>query len=176
MSCLTQFSEVVTARGIDRVIVVASSADFNNSSVLNNLSNTKVTALKSSGVDFKLATDNGSKLSITPANYTTLSNSGFQFLTPDEFKSLSSSTAIVSGNLIQGATSNTVFPLFDPSASNTVGNYTTAVAASGIAGFGSAQAAEASTGSFSGLNDLNGTLKLNISASDFISVLSGRLP
>ena len=173
---LTQFSEVVTARGIDRVIVVASSADFNNSSVLNNLSNTKVTALKSSGVDFKLATDNGNKLSITPANYTTLSNSGFQFLTPDEFKSLSSSTAIVSGNLIQGATSNTVFPLFDPSASNTVGNYTTAVAASGIAGFGSAQAAEASTGSFSGLNDLNGTLKLNISASDFISVLSGTTP
>ena len=54
---LSQFSEVVTARGIDRVIVVASNAGF-NSSELSNLTNSKVKTLSSSGVSFKLASDN----------------------------------------------------------------------------------------------------------------------
>ena len=173
---LTQFSEVVTARGIDRVIVVASNSGFNNSAELSNLTNTKVKALSSSGVDFKLATDNGNKLSLDPSNYTSLVNSGFQFLTADEFKSLSSTTALVSGNLISSFTPETIFPFYNPDSSNTVGKYSTAVTASGIAGFGSSQSAEAAFNSFSALNDLNGTLKLNISAADFVSVLSGNIP
>ena len=65
---LNQFSEVVTARGIDRVIVVASNSGFNNSTELSNLTNTKVKELSNSGVDFKLATDNGNKLSLDPSN------------------------------------------------------------------------------------------------------------
>ena len=83
------------------------------------------------------------------------------------------STAIATGSLLSTATSETLFPLFDPSVANSVGTYTTAIAATGISGFGSSQAVEAASGSFSALNDLNGTLQLNISASDFVSVLSG---
>ena len=123
---LTQFSEVVTARGIDRVIVVASNAGFNGSEI-SNLGNAQVKTLENSGVTFKLATDNGNKISLSRSNYNTLVASGFEFLSQDEFNSLTSSTAIVSGNLISNFSSSTLFPLFDPKGSNTVGNYTTAL-------------------------------------------------
>ena len=170
---LSQFSEVVTARGIDRVIVVASNTGF-NSSELSNLTNSKVKTLSSAGVSFKLASDNGNKIYLSGADYKKLEDAGFDFITQDEFKSLTATTALVSGNLISSYSSSTSFPVFNTVGPNTVGNYITAVAANGINGFGSSQAVEISPGGFSALNDLNGSLQLNISAADFLSVLSAQ--
>ena len=169
---LSQFSEVVTARGIDRVIVVASDAGF-SSSELSNLTNSTVKTLSNAGVSFKLASDNGNKIHLSGTDYKKLDDAGFDFITQDEFESLSSTTALVSGNLIASYSSSTSFPVYDSVGPNTAGNYTTAVAANGINGFGSSQAVVISTGGYTALNDLNGSLQLNISAADFISVLAG---
>ena len=49
------------------------------------------------------------------------------------------------------------------------------MAASGISGFGSPQSVDLSSATISALNDLNGSLQLNISAYDFLSVLSGNI-
>ena len=169
---VNQLTEVVSARGIDRVIVVASNSDFNNSAKISDFgkSNSQIRTLRSNGISVKLASTTALPLELSQANYNTISNSGFEFLTSSEFKSLTSDSTFVSSTKLSGANDTTVFPLFDSNSANVVGSYTT-----DKSGFGSDQQIKAASGSFTGLNDLNGTVTLNISATDFIDILDGKI-
>jgi hypothetical protein len=167
---------VVVARGIDRVIVVGTSEHFANASQVNNLSNANVTSLKNDGVDIKLATTNGQAIKTTQSSLNLLSNFNLNFLTNSEFSSLTAETTIVSGNKLSTANSSTEFSAFNPNSTNIAGAYTTALNQSTEKpGFGSQQELQAISGSFTGLNDLNGSITLNISATDFVSVLGGTI-
>ena len=169
---LNQLTQVVNARGIERVIVVANNSDFNDPVALANLGSSEVVALRGDGVEFKLASDNGNILTLSNSNYNTIRASNFDFLTTGEFQSLTSATTIVSGSLLAGASSTTVFPAFDPTSSNQVSTYTTVTASDNASGFGSKQEVQAESGSFTALDDFNGSVQLNISAGDFINILS----
>ena len=69
--------EVVTARGIERVIVVATNTDFvdNSSQIAAISSNTQVQNLRNDGVQFSLAVNDGSSLNISNAAYENIKTS-----------------------------------------------------------------------------------------------------
>ena len=162
------FEDVVTARGIERVIVVATNSEFvNNSSQIAAInSNSQISNLRNNGVEFLLAVNDGSSLSLSNSAYDDIKTSGLPFLTPEEFSSITSQTAIVSGNVLSNSSSDvTVFPEFSASG-NTVGVTTTTSA------FGSQTTISASSGSFTALSDFSGSISLNVTASDFVDILN----
>ena len=118
--------EVVTARGIERVIVVATNTDFvdNSSQIAAISSNTQVQNLRNDGVQFSLAVNDGSSLNISNAAYENIKTSDLSFLTSDEFASVTASTTIVSGDVTNNSSDVTVFPEFSASG-NTIGAIST---------------------------------------------------
>ena len=71
-------TEVVQARGIDRVIVVASSNDFNN--FANQSTKNNVVNIKNAGAKVELALNTGSSLSLSDAAYENIRSAGLTFL------------------------------------------------------------------------------------------------
>ena len=160
--------EVVTARGIERVIVVATNTDFvdNSSQIAAISSNTQVQNLRNDGVQFSLAVNDGSSLNISNAAYENIKTSDLSFLTSDEFASVTASTTIVSGDVFTNNSSDvTVFPEFSASG-NTIGAIST------DENFGTPTSITAVGGSFSAFSDFNGSIQLNLTANEFASILA----
>ena len=100
--------EIVQARGIDRVIVVATGTqfdDFSSTSTLNN-----VVAVKDAGAKVELSVNDGSTLSISEEAAEIINTNGFTFVNETSLSSFYGSLIGTTSLISQGA--NAPFPIF----------------------------------------------------------------
>ena len=92
--------ELVQARGIDRVIVVASGTQFNDFTTTSTLNN--VVAVKNAGAKIELSINDGSTVSISEEAAEVINSQGFTFINEENLTSFYGSLVASSGLISQG--------------------------------------------------------------------------
>ena len=172
------FVELVAARGIDRVIVVGSNADFSSSSEIAGIT-TQSSAVQSAGIEVQLAQASANAvLSIPQATFQSIRSAGLEFVNDPILSSFSATnTFVLPSGSIDAFGSEALFTSFDfdSLANNDLGTDTASASLSVPASFGSQTTVAVSDistpgSSFSASNQLSdfyGTVKVNLTASEF---------
>ena len=169
-------TEVVQARGIDRVIVVAAANQFNefaNTDVLGKVSEVK----SKTGAKIELALNTGTSFSINNAAFEAIRTSGFEFLDDPGLTSLTGALVATDGLISvssEAARKDELpianFPRFGEDnldAQNTLdGNLKIGV----NTGFGS-KSTITFTESVSSLSDFNGSIVVNLTTAEFTTLI-----
>ena len=167
---LTNINEVVSSRSIDEVVLVSSAEGLNNFTANQRASISKVKSSLPISTSLSLALANDTTVGISNEIYDFLKSTNLSFYNDPGLQSFSNSyvlensgvinNLIVSDNLssfdTQTITNNSIY---NGDESITLGN-----------NFGTTPTLALST--FDTINDLNGTVKVNISASSFTNILS----
>ncbi|MEB3234296.1 MAG: hypothetical protein VKM98_02615, partial [Cyanobacteriota bacterium] len=166
---VSQFQDVVQARGIERVIVVGSQGGFSSVDFAGTSAGASaVKTLTNNGISVELALASGTSLSLSNAGFTALSTNGLTFLNDPGLQSLSTALVASNGQLALG--SSAVLQQFNSA------NLAANVLDGGLAlstGFGS-QPSVTITGrpATAPISDLGGTIKVNLTATEFATLLA----
>ena len=170
---VSSFVQLVAARGIDRVIVVGSNADFSSSSQIAGVVS-QASSVQSAGVEVQLAQGSSeAALSLTQSNFQAIKASGLEFLNDPGLSSFSeSSTYILPSGSIAASGTSALFSTFDFDSltSNDLGQDSAGTEISVPSTFSLKSTVSTSGGNFSNsnkLSDFSGSIKVNLTAEEF---------
>ena len=174
---VSSFVELVTARGIDRVIVVGSNADFSDGNAIAGVT-AQASSLQSAGIEVQLAQGSSDQtLPIPQTNFQAIKSAGLEFLNDPGFASFTQTTTFVlPSGTIQANGNNALFTSFDfdTLSNNNIGSDSAGNSLALTSRFSQQSSVDVTGDSFSSSNtitDFNGTLKINVSANEFRSYL-----
>ena len=105
------FQEVVQARGIDRIIVVANSTSFSDAAIEDTVS--AITSAKNYVSNVELALNTGTKLDLSASALKSLNSTGVGFLNDPGFESITGSL-FAKTSLLNEAGATAIFDTFNP--------------------------------------------------------------
>ena len=162
-------TELVQARGIDRVIVVASGTQFNDFATTSTLNS--VVAIKNAGAKIELALNTGSTLSITDTAANVINTNGFTFIDEPSLQSLSGSL-LASNGLIQSQGTDAILPILDSSSTTSELTLDGSVVLASDAGSALTVTTTHSGTSPNYLTDFGGTVRVNLTANEFADLVT----
>ena len=160
-----QVQQIVQARGIDKVIVAGSSTGFNNGSAIAGI--TAASQLRSGDTAVELAVADTGDLALDAATIAAIESGGLTFLSDSGLASLTNAV-VATQEFVDSPRSDAVLPIYIPDSETILGNDKGGLVIKSNIGEMPVLTPVVGT---TELNDFGGTVRVNLSATDFAGLL-----